>query len=87
MATKQSMAPWVFIAGVAAGVVGDRALLRSTPASSAAQPLAAYSSGSGESAYYANCADARSAGAAPIRAGEPGYASHLDRDGDGVACE
>lgn len=25
--------------------------------------------------------------APPIRAGDPGYASKLDRDGDGVACE
>ena len=24
---------------------------------------------------------------APIRRGEPGYADHLDRDGDGIACE
>jgi hypothetical protein len=37
--------------------------------------------------YYARCADARAAGAAPIRVGEPGYAPHLDRDGDGIACE
>lgn len=37
--------------------------------------------------YYARCADARAAGAAPIRVGDPGYARHLDRDGDGVACE
>ncbi len=37
--------------------------------------------------YYKNCAAARAAGAAPIHAGEPGYARHLDRDGDGVACE
>jgi len=37
--------------------------------------------------YYPNCASARSAGAAPIRYGQPGYARHLDRDGDGVACE
>jgi hypothetical protein len=37
--------------------------------------------------YYENCAAARAAGAAPIYAGQPGYASHLDRDGDGVACE
>jgi hypothetical protein len=37
--------------------------------------------------YYSRCADARAAGAAPIHVGEPGYASHLDRDGDGVACE
>ncbi|MFJ8859493.1 excalibur calcium-binding domain-containing protein [Streptomyces sp. NPDC102451] len=29
----------------------------------------------------------RAAGAAPIHRGDPGYGSHLDRDGDGVACE
>ncbi|WP_246819116.1 excalibur calcium-binding domain-containing protein [Corynebacterium sp. HMSC072A04] len=38
-------------------------------------------------AYYANCAAVRAAGAAPIYAGDPGYSSDLDRDGDGVACE
>ncbi|WP_029109817.1 excalibur calcium-binding domain-containing protein [Mycobacterium sp. URHD0025] len=37
--------------------------------------------------YYKNCTAARQAGAAPIHQGEPGYAEHLDRDGDGVACE
>lgn len=37
--------------------------------------------------YYANCAEAREAGAAPIRRGKPGYSSDLDRDGDGVACD
>ena len=26
-------------------------------------------------------------GAAPVRRGDPGYARHLDRDGDGVGCE
>lgn len=40
-----------------------------------------------KSAYYANCTAARAAGAAPIYAGEPGYAKKLDRDGDGIACE
>ncbi|WP_380176908.1 excalibur calcium-binding domain-containing protein [Kineococcus sp. DHX-1] len=44
-------------------------------------------SSAGGSAYYANCAAARAAGAAPILEGEPGYSSKLDRDGDGVACE
>jgi hypothetical protein len=39
------------------------------------------------SVYYANCSEVRAAGAAPIHAGEPGYSRHLDRDGDGVACE
>lgn len=37
--------------------------------------------------YYPNCTAARAAGAAPIRRGEPGYGRHLDRDGDGIACE
>lgn len=37
--------------------------------------------------YYPNCAAARAAGAAPVRRGHPGYASHLDRDNDGVGCE
>lgn len=41
----------------------------------------------GSSVYYKNCSQARAAGAAPIRRGEPGYGSHLDRDGDGIACE
>ncbi|HWD82566.1 MAG TPA: excalibur calcium-binding domain-containing protein [Kribbella sp.] len=40
-----------------------------------------------DSTYYANCAAVRAAGKAPLYAGEPGYSSHLDRDGDGVACE
>ncbi|WP_082787690.1 excalibur calcium-binding domain-containing protein [Corynebacterium simulans] len=38
-------------------------------------------------AYYPNCAAVRAAGAAPIYAGDPGYSSDLDHDGDGVACE
>jgi Excalibur calcium-binding domain len=38
-------------------------------------------------AHYKNCAAVRAAGKAPIRRGQPGYGSHLDRDGDGIACE
>ncbi|MEU0964833.1 excalibur calcium-binding domain-containing protein [Streptomyces sp. NPDC005917] len=41
----------------------------------------------GGSTYYSNCSEARAAGAAPLYRGDPGYAAHLDRDGDGVACE
>ncbi|WP_370633165.1 DUF1524 domain-containing protein [Pseudarthrobacter sp. L1SW] len=37
--------------------------------------------------YYANCAEAVAAGAAPLYAGSAGYRSGLDGDGDGVACE
>ena len=36
---------------------------------------------------YANCTEARNAGAAPVRRGDPGYSSRLDRDGDGIGCE
>ena len=48
----------------------------------ATQPLA----GNSDRAF-ANCAAARTAGAAPVRRGEPGYGRHLDRDNDGVGCE
>ncbi|WP_394352794.1 excalibur calcium-binding domain-containing protein [Bifidobacterium longum] len=36
---------------------------------------------------YANCSEARAAGAAPIYQGQPGHSSKFDRDHDGVACE
>lgn len=36
---------------------------------------------------FGSCAQARAAGATPIRAGDPGYGFHLDRDRDGIACE
>jgi hypothetical protein len=52
--------------------------------SAAVAPKASSTRGS---VYYANCAAARAAGAAPVRVGDPGYARHLDRDGDGVGCE
>ena len=38
-------------------------------------------------AYFANCAAARAAGAAPLYSGQAGYSTSLDRDRDGVACE
>lgn len=41
----------------------------------------------GGSGAFANCTAARAAGAAPVRAGQPGYGRHLDRDGDGIGCE
>jgi hypothetical protein len=40
-----------------------------------------------QGAYYASCAAARAAGAAPLHQGDPGYSRKLDRDGDGTACE
>jgi hypothetical protein len=36
---------------------------------------------------FANCSEARAAGAAPVYVGDAGYAPRLDRDGDGVGCE
>jgi hypothetical protein len=37
--------------------------------------------------YYATCAAARAAGAAPLHVGDPGYRREFDTNGDGVACE
>jgi Excalibur calcium-binding domain len=39
------------------------------------------------SVYFSSCADAKSAGAAPLYSGQAGYRAALDRDRDGVACE
>ncbi|MEK8143461.1 excalibur calcium-binding domain-containing protein [Streptomyces sp. M10(2022)] len=36
--------------------------------------------------HQGNC-DAVPAAGRPVHSGDPGYGSHLDRDGDGVACE
>ncbi|AMR06372.1 excalibur calcium-binding domain-containing protein [Bacillus thuringiensis] len=39
------------------------------------------------SVVYENCTQVRKAGKAPIKQGEPGYSSKLDKDGDGIACD
>ncbi|MEV0411827.1 excalibur calcium-binding domain-containing protein [Streptomyces sp. NPDC050448] len=44
-------------------------------------------SSGGSSVYYKSCAEAKAAGAAPMRRGEPGYRDALDRDKDGTACD
>lgn len=49
-----------------------------------AQPQAAPAQ---PSVYYKNCTAARNAGVTPLHRGDPGYAPHLDRDNDGIACE
>ncbi len=36
---------------------------------------------------FDNCTQAYTAGRADILRGDPQYGTHLDRDGDGVACE
>jgi Excalibur calcium-binding domain len=55
-------------------------------ASTARRPLGLVSAPRGRGAF-ANCTAARLAGAAPVRRGDPGYGSHLDRDNDGIGCE
>ncbi|MDQ0770316.1 hypothetical protein QF031_003065 [Pseudarthrobacter defluvii] len=63
------------IAGILAGCPGQ-------PAPTIVQPASTTTT-----VYYANCAEAVAAGAAPLYAGNPGYRAGLDGDGDGVACE
>ena len=60
---------------------------RSSAASNLAPASAASPASSRQSRSFANCSEARAAGAAPVRRGDPGYASHLDRDNDGIGCE
>ncbi|MEF2278968.1 excalibur calcium-binding domain-containing protein [Deinococcus sp. YIM 134068] len=37
--------------------------------------------------YFRSCVQVRAAGRAPLRLGEPGYRTALDRNGNSVACE
>ena len=61
---------------------GAGVAVRPAPASRRSAPNALVGSFS-----FRNCSEARSAGATPVRRGDPGYGRHLDRDGDGVGCE
>ena len=58
----------------------DAAARQAVPAPAPAAPAPS-------SVYYANCAAAKAAGAAPLYAGQPGYRPAMDGDSDGVACE
>lgn len=69
---------------------GDAYVLSLTPTAIVFAPTAtrqAAATAPPSAVYYANCTEARAAGAAPIYRGQPGYRSGLDRDDDGVACE
>ena len=67
---------------------GDYHCHRAAAPTSRPEVRSLYGGGIGSAAGpFANCTAARAAGAAPVRRGEPGYGSHLDRDGDGVGCE
>lgn len=46
-----------------------------------------YSIGPGFRGGFVNCSHMRALGLAPAARGELGYAPHLDRDNDGIACE
>jgi hypothetical protein len=39
------------------------------------------------SVTYAGCNEVRAAGKAPLTAGQPGYRTEMDGDGNGIACE
>jgi hypothetical protein len=58
-----------------------------TPAKSSAATRNSLSSADSTTRAFRNCTEARAAGAAPVRRGEPGYGAHLDRDNDGIGCE
>ena len=40
-----------------------------------------------ETLHFKNCKEAKAKGYKNNKKGEPGYAKHLDRDRDGIACE
>ena len=56
-------------------------------AKAAAAAAAAAAEEEATNVFYENCTAVRAAGADPIRRGEPGYSTDLDRDQDGIACE
>ena len=66
--------------------VSSSAYSASMARSSLAPSASGLSSGA-SGRVFRNCDEARAAGAAPVRRGDPGYGPHLDRDNDGVGCE
>ncbi len=74
----QTIAPW------------ETQAVSAPSSTSISRPPTSVQTGSSDisgSVYYANCNEARAAGATPILVGQPGYRPALDRDKDGVACE
>jgi hypothetical protein len=61
--------------------------LNGCPVTPEVEEAAAEAEAAANSVFFASCAAARAAGAAPIRRGQPGYRPEMDGDGDGVACE
>lgn len=68
------MALRAFLAAMAVGVAVIGVCVAGAPASVAGPP-------------YKNCSEAHADGRYNIPEGDPAYASKLDRDRDGIACE
>jgi hypothetical protein len=66
---------------------GELALTSSFTPAPAPVPAPAPAPAPAPEVYYESCTAVRAAGAAPIRLGEPGYSTKLDRDKDGIACD
>lgn len=88
-ATADSAPPVVTESPATTTAVSTAALTTAAPkpVTTTTAPAAPKTTAQPASVYYANCAAARAAGAAPLYRGSPGYRSGLDRDNDGVACE
>lgn len=67
--------------------VSTQSVLAASVALTAALSVAVPAVAVAQEVHYANCSEVRAAGKAPLLQGQPGYADHLDRDHDGVACE
>ena len=72
------------VLAVIAGALGIVYLNRNRPETS---PMRQIPGAAQRMQLFSSCDAARAAGRAPLRREEPGYSPHLDRDGDGIACE
>ncbi|WP_350003879.1 excalibur calcium-binding domain-containing protein [Pseudarthrobacter sp. WHRI 8279] len=85
-AAEQAAAAQVAAAQAAAEQAAAEQAARDAAARQAV-PVPAPAAPAQSSVYYANCAAAKAAGAAPLYRGQPGYRPGMDGDSDGVACE
>lgn len=86
-AEKDAMQRVLSNCGASAPVAPAPVVEEPAPAAPAPVEQAPVAPAPGAGVSYPNCAAAKAEGAAPLYAGEPGYSTKLDRDGDGVACE
>lgn len=85
--TDATMAVGDIAANAPAEVAPEPAAVAPAPKPVAPAPAPVAPEPAAPAGGWANCTEARAAGAAPIYRGSPGYAPKLDRDGDGIACE